>query len=210
MKKALLKSSHPSSLRRLFDQFIETLESRLFLLCADHPPIHHFTVRRRLRLEKLPRSFVSFELSQIRFDQFRTSLFVGIDAGSILFACFIRFQAGGLHSFFFDQSLDVADVHCAPNAAGLARRETNLVTIFVDVLADAVDPPKAESFVNGFRPVDARLARVLLVEPDPEFFGLSVIGGEPFAEAGWGFEEFGIHSDIKRRSSISLPDCEAR
>src|SRR6266853_18402 len=127
-------------MRRFFNQLIETLESRLFSLHADDPPVHDFSVTRRLGLEKLPRCLISFELSQIRLDQFRTSLFVRIDAGSIFFTSFISSYPGRLHSNLCEQSLYITDVHRAPNASGLARSKTNLVALIIDVLANAVDP----------------------------------------------------------------------
>ncbi len=97
-------------------------------------------------------------------------MFVGVDAGSVFFATFIGSDSGRLHAIFLEQSVDVPDIHRAPDAAGLARRETNFVTLFIDALAEAVDPAKAERFVNGFGPGNARFARVLFVETNPEFF----------------------------------------
>lgn len=147
-----------SSLRRFCHQLIETLESRLFPLCTDDPPVHYLTIRGRLRLEELPCCFISFQLSQIRLDQIRTSLFVRINAGAIFFAIFIGFDPGWLHTIFIEQSFDVPDVHRAPNAGRLPRRETNPIAVFIDILAQAINPTKRELLVDRFRPGYARFA----------------------------------------------------
>src|SRR5258708_15963371 len=97
---------YDASLMRGFrDQFVQALKSRLFFLRTDNPPVHNLAVRRWLGLEKLPRRFVSFEFSQIRLDQFRTSLFVRIDAGSVFFASSVGSDPSGLHAIFLEQSV---------------------------------------------------------------------------------------------------------
>src|SRR5437588_8148130 len=42
---------------RDFNEFIEPLETRFFLLGADNPPIDHFAIRGRLGLKEFPRCF---------------------------------------------------------------------------------------------------------------------------------------------------------
>src|SRR5205823_8638249 len=94
----------------------------------------------------------------------------------------------------FDKFLDVANVDTAPNAAGPARREANLVALFIDRFSKAVDPAEAKSFIDRLGPGDAGLAGILFVEANPEFFRSRMISCEPFAESCGGFEEFEGHS----------------
>ena len=157
-------------------------------------------------MKELPRLLISFEPSQIRLDKFRAPLFVRIDAGSICLSRFIRFQPSRLHSVFLDQPFCVANVHCAPNAAGFPRRKANHVTVFIDTLAKAIDPTKAQRFINRLRPGDARLAGVLFVEADPKLLRFRMIGGEPFVKGVRCFEEFDRHTDGNRpaRRGFSL------
>jgi len=185
-------SSQASSLCRSLDQFVESLESGLFLFGADDVPFHHFPIRRRLRLKELPRRLVSFEFPGVRFDQLRTSLLVGINARSVFFSQLVCFQPGRQHSFIFDKSFDVANVDTTPDAVRFARRESNHITVFIDALANAVDPSEAQSFIDRLGPGDAWLAGTLFVEADPKLFRFGMISPEPFAERGRGFEKFKV------------------
>lgn len=139
---------HTLSVFRSFNQSGQTLESGFFLLRTDNEPVHHLAIPWRLGREEFPRCFVLFESAQIRFDQFGTSLFVGINAGTIFFAEFVGFQPGGLHPFIFDQSFDVAVVHRTPDAAWFSGCETDLVALFVNRLANAVNPSETERFID--------------------------------------------------------------
>jgi len=158
--------------------------SRVFPFRADDKPVHHFPIRRRLSLKEFPSGFVAFEDAGVWFDEFGTALLVGVNAGAILLSRGVSFQSRRLHSLFINQSLNVANVHRAPDAVRFARRETNHVTVVIDALANAVDPTKAERFIDGLRPGDAGFAGILFVEANPEFFRFGVIGGEPLAKRG--------------------------
>ena len=144
-------------------------------------------------MKKLPRRFISFEFPGVRFNQLRASLFIRINARAVFFSRRERLQPVRLHSFLFDKSFGFADVYRAPDAGGFARREPDHVTVFIDALANAVDPSEAQSFIDRLGPGDAGFASMFLVEADPELFRFGVIGREPFAENRGCFEEFGIH-----------------
>src|SRR5690349_19361040 len=83
-----------------------------------------------------------------------------------------------------------ANVDGAPDAARLARGETNLVATGVDTLADAVDPAEAKCAVDAFWPGDAAAARIAFVESDPEFWCIGVMLFQPISPLGWRGEEF--------------------
>ena len=185
-------SSQASSLCRSLDQFVESLESGLFLFGADDVPVHHFPIRRRLRLKELPGGPVTFELPNVLVFEFRAALFVRINSGSIFFSRRERLQPRRLHSFLFDKFFGVANVDSTPNAAGLARREPNHVAGFIEAFANAVNPSKAESLINRLGPGDAGFTRILFVEADPKLFRFGMISPEPFAERGRGFEKFKV------------------
>ena len=153
-------------------------------------------------MKEFPGGSVALEDARIWFDEFRTSLFVRINAGAILLSRGVSFQSCGLHSLFIYQSLNVANVYRAPDAAGSARRETNHVTVVIDALANAVDPTEAECFIDGLRPGDAGPAGILFVEANPKLFRFGVISGEPLAEGGGGREEFGTHRGRKRGKEV--------
>ena len=55
-------------------------------------------------------------------------------------------------------------------AAGFARRESDYVTVFIEALANAVDPSEAQSFIDRLGPGDAGFAGTLFVEADPKLF----------------------------------------
>ena len=121
-------------------------------------------------MKELPRRFISFEFPGVRFNQLRTSLFIRINARAVFFSRRERLQPVRLHSFLFDKSFDVANVDGAPDAAGFARRESDHVTVFIDALANAVDPSEAQSFIDRLGPGDAGFAGTLFVEADPKLF----------------------------------------
>src|SRR5262249_41106782 len=123
-------SSDALALRRFPNQLLKTLLSRLFCFGADDPPVHHFLIIRWLCLKELPGFLVTPQFCRVRLDQLGTSLFVGVDAGTIFLALFVSFQSGRMHSFFFDQSIDVSSIDCTPDAARPARSKTNLEAIF--------------------------------------------------------------------------------
>ncbi len=102
--------------------------------------------------------FVSFEFAGVWFDQLGTALFITVDAGSVFSSGREGFQTRGLHSLCLDQSLRDLGVHRAPRAARLARGETDLIAVVVDALANAINPAKAERFLDRLGPRDARLA----------------------------------------------------
>ena len=120
-------------------------------------------------MKEFPGGLVAPEDAGIWFDEFRTSLFVRIDAGAMLLSRGVSFQSRGLHALFIDQSLNVANVHRAPDAVWFARCKANHVTVVINLLANAVDPTDAERFVDGLGPGDAWPARILFVEANPEF-----------------------------------------
>ena len=99
-------------------------------------------------MKESPRSFVLLEQPVVRFFQLYTSLFVRVNAGSILPPGFIGFQAGRLHLSLLDQRLSAANIDAAPDAAAFARCETNCVADVVDTLADAIYPTETEGLID--------------------------------------------------------------
>jgi hypothetical protein len=81
-----------------------------------------------------------------------------------------------------DQLRGSGDVDCAPGAARLARGYPVRVTDLIDALADAVDPPEAELFVDEFLPGDARFSRTTPVEANKQLGRCRVVVLEPGAE----------------------------
>src|SRR5262245_56910390 len=118
---------------------------------------------------------------------------VGVDARFVLFPGLMGLEAGRLHASFFDERLSTFDVDAAPDTAGLARREANRVTDGVDAFANAVDPAKAERFVNRLGPSHAWLARAFLVEADPQCIRGGVVFRKPRAEGRRRSKELWFH-----------------
>jgi hypothetical protein len=87
-----------------------------------------------------------------------------------------------MHASFFLQTLDVLHVNIAPDASRLSRRETNRVACFVQTLANAVDPAKAESLVQRLCIRNAFLSRPFLVETNQQLSGAIVVPLEPLAK----------------------------
>src|SRR5690348_13205813 len=88
---------------------------------------------------------------------------------------------------------DAAYVYCAPDAAGLARREANDITVRAKALPHAVDPAETQRDVHGFRPGDTRAAGRLLVKSDPQFPLAFMMLLEPGAERLGRLEEDRFH-----------------
>ena len=109
-------------------------------------------------MEEFPGGGVSLELPRVLLFEFGAALFIRINAQSIFFSQPVGFQSGRLHSFLFDKFLGVANVDVTPDAAGFARRESDHVTVFIDALANAVNPSEAQSFIDRLGPGDARFA----------------------------------------------------
>jgi len=81
------------------------------------------------------------------------------------------------------------DVDGAPGAGGFPRGEANGVAGFVEALSNAVDPAEAEGYFYGFGPGDAGFSGNLFVEAYDLLAELIVMGFEPGAEVGGGWEE---------------------
>jgi len=63
--------------------------------------------------------------------------------------------------------LDAFDIRSAPDAARLARRETDRIVDLVDPFPLPIDPSEAERFVDRLRPCDTGLTRALFMESNP-------------------------------------------
>src|SRR5690242_14682135 len=96
---------------------------------------------------------------------------------------------------------DAAYVYRAPDAAGLARREANDITVRAEALPHAVDPAETQRDVHGFRPSDTLTAGRLLVKPDPQFPLAFMMLFEPGAKRLGRFEEDGFHDWQNSRSA---------
>src|SRR5262249_30671243 len=150
-----------SSAGRAFDEPLEPLEPRLFLLTADHPPGESLLVAGWLGFEERPRPLVLPEDGPVGLDEVCRALLIGIDAGLVLEPGGERFPACGPHSLFLRERLDAADVDRAPDAAGPSGREPNDVALLVEALADSVDPAHPSPPSAHSRPGPLRLPRPL-------------------------------------------------
>jgi hypothetical protein len=87
-----------------------------------------------------------------------------------------------MHAPFLLQALDMPHVNKAPDASRLSGCKTNRVACFVQSLTNAVDPSKAESFVQSFCICDAFLSRPFPVETDQQLSRGVVISLKPLAK----------------------------
>src|SRR5579859_2335516 len=176
---------------RVVNQFRQPLELSGFLFGADHPPDGGTLVRGRLRLEVGPRGSVGAELALVRSTQRMLILLEGIDARARFGAPGKGRQPRWAHAPLRGQFAHPRDVHRAPDAGGLARRETGRIALGVQGSTHAVNPAEAQRLIYGFGIADARSARLLLVVPEVEFGGGGVVRLQPRAkvltrvEEGW-------------------------
>src|SRR5271169_2579796 len=168
------------------DEFGEAFEFCFFPLGADDPVGAHPLVPRSLGTEEFPSGLVGAELLFLFARELRAvSLFVGIDGGFFLVASGECLEAGGMHQTLLRELADEVDVDGAPGADGLAGSEANGVASFVEALANAVDPAKAEGYFYGFWPSDAGFPGIFFVESDEMLCDLVVMGFEPGTEVRW-------------------------
>jgi len=80
--------------------------------------------------------------------QIRRPLFVRINAGTVFLTRFKCLETSWLHQAKFDKFFGTCDVHRAPDAACPTRCEPDHVAGFINTLSDAVNPAKAECFVD--------------------------------------------------------------
>src|SRR3954451_24053276 len=134
---------------RFDDQAFETFCARLRPLRADYPPGCEPPVAGRLGLKKIPRCTVPPEFARVGDTQLcRLAVFECVSARFIFLAARGGRNSGRLHPTFPRKNSDAGDVDGAPDAFGTPRRETDLVTLVIDFLADAIDPAKAKCFVD--------------------------------------------------------------
>src|SRR3989442_15878531 len=146
-------------MRRLVNQLFEAFELRRLRLRGDDPPNGRLLVRWRLRLKELPSVPVRAEFPQLRHVKLRRlALLVRIDSRSTVRACLERLEADRLHAPLCAEFLDAIDIRNAPDAARFSRCETDRIGHFVEAFPLAIDPPKAQCFVDCLRPRDTRLA----------------------------------------------------
>src|SRR5918912_3997436 len=189
----------PHAVRRVLDQRPEALALRFVALRAHHPPDRGLPVPGRLGLEERPRALVRAELALVLGSELRVlPLLVGVDRGTLLRARLERSQPRRLHASLGDELPRPRDVHCAPGAPRLPRREPDRIRVRAEALADGVDPAVAERLVDRLGPRHARLAGRLLVEADPELARAVVVLGEPRAELGRRSEEDRLHAEDRR------------
>jgi hypothetical protein len=98
-----------------------------------------------------------------------------VDPGAVLAPAREGFEPGRLHPAEPGQLRHARDIHRAPDALRLPRREADRVALLVDAAADPVDPPEAQRLVDGFGPGEARLARAPLEESDDQLGLLAVV-----------------------------------
>ena len=154
----------------------------MFFLRADNPPADHFSIRRRLCLEKVPGCLVLLQQVCVRLSQLGASLFVRINARLVLDPRRERFQPGRSHLFLSSELFGALDIGRAPNAASSPWGEPNLVTDFVNALPNSVDPTETERLIHRVGPCDARLSRILSVKPNPKLSRRRVILLQPARE----------------------------
>jgi hypothetical protein len=85
----------------------------------------------------------------------RLPLLVGVDRGPVVAAALEGGEAGRAHEPQLGQLAHATDVHRAPVAALLARREADRVAVVVDAPAHAVDPAEAQRLIDRLGPRDA-------------------------------------------------------
>src|SRR5213076_2652514 len=131
-------------------------------------PAHHLAIAGRLRLEKGAGGLLLLQQAGIRLLEPIAALLVRVDARLVLRARGERLLARREHSVLAGEHFHPRDVDGTPDARAPARREADGVALGVDGLPDPVDPAHAQRFVDGLGPGDARMARALLVEADPQ------------------------------------------
>jgi hypothetical protein len=102
----------------------------------------------------------------------------------------------------FDEHLSAFDVDAAPDAAGFAWREANLVAEIVDALPNTVDPAVAERFVNRLRPGNAQLARAYLVVADSQYISFGMMLLKPRAERCRRLKKSWFHAHHKNSFTV--------
>src|SRR4051812_8527767 len=89
------------------------------------------------------------------------------------------------HTAVLDQLRDLLDVHLAPVAAGLPRREALHVAVVIDPVRAGIDPSPAEGLIDRLGPAHRALAGVLLVEAHVDLRLALVVLLEPVVELLW-------------------------
>ena len=172
------------------DKLEKPLAFCFFSFCADGPISAHPLVPRRLRTEEFPSRFVGTKLLLLfTREAGAIALFVRVDGGFFLVARGKSLETGGMHQTFLCELPNEFDVDGTPSACGPARSEANCVAGFVEALANAVDPAKAEGDFDGFGPSDARLSGSFFVKADELLAKLVVVSFEPDAKVGWRWKE---------------------
>src|SRR5688500_8158142 len=87
--------------------------------------------------------------------------------------------AGGRHRPFGLERRVALEVDLTPHAARPPRGEADRVALRPERLAHPVDPPEAQRLVARLRPVDRRLAAVLLPEAHEQLVGRRVVLAQP-------------------------------
>ncbi len=179
------------------------------------PPDRSLAITFGLALKELPASTTGAEFLFIRLTQHGcVSILVCVDAGLRLSAALEGLQSRGTHSALARKLLHPTDVHCAPSARRLSRRETDPVAVRINRLAQTIDPAHAESFIHGLGPGNAWPTSSLLVKAHPQFSSVSVMSAEPTpkvrrcGEKDWGVRQLWFHfssySGSMRNSSSSI------
>ena len=83
----------------------------------------------------------------------------------------------------------MVDVDEAPDAIGFARRKTVGITLVVNLLPHAVDPPPTQCFIERVRIRDCRFLAVLAVKTNVQFGLAFPVGSKPSTQFANGFEE---------------------
>ena len=172
------------------DELGKALELCLFPFGADDPIGADPLVPRGLGMEEVPGGLVGAKLPFLFTGEAGgLPLFVGVDAGFLFAASGEGLESGGMHQALLCELSDEVDIDRAPGASRLAGSEANGVAGFVEALANAVDPAKAQRNLYGFGPGDAGLSGIFFVEADELLTELAVMGFEPSPKVGWRWEE---------------------
>src|SRR5262249_12035043 len=156
---------HPEPLAggALRDQRGETALSRLLLLRAGHPVRGEPLVVRSLGTVELPGLPVGLDLLLVARPEAGGLALDRAGARPLRVGLRERREPGRRHAALLLQHGHALDVHVAPDALRLARREPDAIARRVDAVADAVDPAEAQRLVDRLRPGDAGPARAPLV-----------------------------------------------
>src|SRR6185369_13108108 len=106
------------------------------------------------------------------------------------------------HASELDQFSHALEIDLAPVTLRFPRGKTDSVGSLIDALTDAIDPTKAQGFVQSLLVRDALFSRALVVHANPKFGNAGMILFKPGAKQRCRFEDFDFH--IYRNKRVTL------